>query len=216
MKLLIVDDSSLIRRSINAAYSGSVFTEIQTAVDGMLAVTIFKKMLPDVVTLDITMPHMDGLAAMTKMLDIKPNTIILVISALADHHTAIEALTRGAHQFICKPFDDDDLKDALDNLLEDADETPRKIRLESDDAIHGVTAGLKSAVEVSKVVSVPMKAPPMPGRAPAPPPPSSFPSGFVSPPPNLPQTDMELGGMHDSSNGIQFAELPLNPTVYQR
>ena len=119
MKLLIVDDSALIRRSVNAAYSGSVFTEIKTASDGLLAVTLFREMLPDVVTLDITMPHMDGLAALGQMLEIKPNTTILVISALADHHTAIEALSRGAHQFICKPFDHDDLKEALDQLLED-------------------------------------------------------------------------------------------------
>ncbi len=121
MKLLIVDDSALIRRSVNAAYSGSVFTEITTASDGLLAITLFREIRPDVVTLDITMPHMDGLAALSQMLEIKPNTIILVISALADHHTAIEALSRGAHQFICKPFDHDDLKEALDHLLEECE-----------------------------------------------------------------------------------------------
>jgi len=123
MKLLIVDDSLLIRRSINSAYSGSVFTEIETAVDGLLAVTMFKKFLPDVVTLDITMPHMDGLVALTKMLEIKSETRILIISALADHHTAIEALSRGAHQFICKPFTPDDLKEALDSVLEETQST---------------------------------------------------------------------------------------------
>jgi len=175
MKLLIVDDSSLIRRSINAAYSGSVFTEIQTAVDGVLAVTIFKQVLPDVVTLDITMPHMDGLAAMSKMLEIKPNTIILVISALADHHTAIESLTRGAHQFICKPFTNEDLKEALDNLLEEAPEPSRNIKLESDESFEKVkTANLKAAVQANKIVSIP--------TTPPPPPSAIYPSGYVAPP----------------------------------
>jgi len=89
------------------------------AADGLLAVTVFKRQMPDVVTLDITMPHMDGLAAMSQMLEIKPDTTILVISALADHHTAIEALMRGANQFICKPFTAEELKDALDILLEE-------------------------------------------------------------------------------------------------
>lgn len=119
MKLLIVDDSAMIRRSIHMAYEGGVFTDIQVAADGLLAVTVFKRQMPDVVTLDITMPHMDGLAAMSQMLEIKPDTTILVISALADHHTAIEALMRGANQFICKPFTAEELKDALDILLEE-------------------------------------------------------------------------------------------------
>lgn len=119
MKLLIVDDSAMIRRSINEAYEGSVFTEIQTAADGLLAVTVFKALMPDVVTMDITMPHMDGLAAMSKMLEIKPDCIVLVVSALADHHTAIDALVRGANQFICKPFTADELKEALELLLEE-------------------------------------------------------------------------------------------------
>ncbi|MGJ8678228.1 MAG: response regulator [Akkermansiaceae bacterium] len=119
MKLLIVDDSAMIRRAIASAYKGSTFTEVQTAADGLLAVTIFKKFLPDVVTLDITMPHMDGLAALSQMLKIHPETKVLVISALADHHTAIESLMRGAEQFICKPFTPEDLREALDDLMPD-------------------------------------------------------------------------------------------------
>jgi len=128
MKLLIVDDSAMIRRSINTAYQGSVFTDILTAADGLLALTVFKKLQPDVVTLDITMPHMDGLAAMSQMLEIKPNTVIIVISALADHHTAIDALSRGAHQFICKPFTPEDLKEALDNVLNENKAKAEKVK----------------------------------------------------------------------------------------
>jgi len=123
MKLLIVDDSAIIRRAVASAYKGSVFTDVKTAADGLLAMTVFKEQLPDVVTLDITMPYMDGLAALSKMLEIKPDTIVLVISALADHHTAIDALIRGAQQFIYKPFTSEDLKEALDTLLEDFDQS---------------------------------------------------------------------------------------------
>ena len=122
MKLLIVDDSAMVRRAVTSVYEDTVFTEIQTASDGMLAVTIFKKLLPDVVTLDITMPHMDGLAALRQILKIKSDTQVLVISALAVHYTAVEALKRGANQFICKPFTDDELKEALDDLLEEIEE----------------------------------------------------------------------------------------------
>lgn len=117
MKLLIVDDSAMVRRLIEAAYRGSVFTEIQTAADGMLAVTMYKQFEPDVVTLDITMPHMDGLAALKQILEYNSTAKVLVISALADHHTAIESLKCGASQFICKPFSSDDLKVALDEVM---------------------------------------------------------------------------------------------------
>ena len=80
MKLLIVDDSAMIRRAVANAYKGTVFTDVQTAADGLLALTVFKEQLPDVVTLDITMPYMDGLAALTQMLEIKPNTVVIAVN----------------------------------------------------------------------------------------------------------------------------------------
>jgi two-component system chemotaxis response regulator CheY len=168
MKLLIVDDSAMIRRSINTAYQGSVFTQIQTAADGLLAVTIFKEFLPDVVTLDITMPHMDGLAAMSQMLECKPDTTILVISALADHHTAIESLARGAHQFICKPFTAEELKLSLDDLLKsNAGVVRDRVSTEADLEIQKTVAQI---VKASGVVAE---------RVPKA---EDYPSGYVSPP----------------------------------
>lgn len=173
MKLLIVDDSAMIRRAINTAYQGSVFTDVQTAADGLLALTVFKKQQPDVVTLDITMPHMDGLAAMSQMLEVKPNTVILVISALADHHTAIESLMRGAHQFICKPFTADELKEALDNLLNENEDKFQQKRqapvMESDRKIEETMAHIVKSSTAVKVNSPP------PSQA-------DYPSGYVEPP----------------------------------
>ena len=172
MKLLIVDDSAMIRRAINTAYQGSVFTDIQTAADGLLALTVFKRQLPDVVTLDITMPHMDGLAAMSQMLDVKPNTVILVISALADHHTAIESLMRGAHQFICKPFTADELKEALDNLLNENEDKISKGRqapvMESDKAIEETMAHIVKSSGAVQIKAHPNE--------------EDYPSGYVTPP----------------------------------
>ncbi len=170
MKLLIVDDSAMIRRAINQAYDGSVFTDIQTASDGLLALTIFAQQLPDVVTLDITMPHMDGLAALSKMLEIKPKTVVLVISALADHHTAIESLIRGARQFICKPFTEDDLKNALDNLLENTVRKPQhKLPvMESDQSFEKTLSHIVSTSPLFHNKTTPNQ--------------QSYPSGYVEPP----------------------------------
>ena len=119
MKLLIVDDSSIIRRTIENAYKDSVFSEIETASDGMIALEKFKEFQPDVVTLDITMPHLNGLSVLGKIKKMNPDVSVLTVSALADHHTAIKSLELGAHQFICKPFEKEDLTEALDDLLKD-------------------------------------------------------------------------------------------------
>ena len=79
---------------------------------------LFKRHKPDVVTMDLTMPEMDGLETVTALLAIDPEVNILVVSALADKTTAIEAIRRGARGFICKPFTDKELNDALAELLE--------------------------------------------------------------------------------------------------
>jgi len=113
MKLMIVDDAMIMRRAIERVFSQEHFDQIETASDGLLAVTLFRTYLPDVVTLDITMPHLDGLSVLEEILNMKPDTRVLVISALADVHTAIQALTLGAEEFICKPFTDSELKEAL-------------------------------------------------------------------------------------------------------
>ncbi|MEO0447458.1 MAG: response regulator [Verrucomicrobiota bacterium] len=119
MKLLIVDDSMMVRNSIERVFADSrYFTDIKTAPDGVLALAQFQTFLPDVVTLDITMPNLDGLSTLDEMVKIHQDARILVISALADRHTAINAIKRGADLFICKPFTDEELKAALTELFE--------------------------------------------------------------------------------------------------
>lgn len=119
MKILIVDDSNIIRRSIQRAMGDEKFAEVQTAGNGSAAVEIFRDFLPDVVTMDITMPEMDGLTCVEALLKIKSDVRILVISALGDKATAVEAIKRGAEGFLLKPFTADELQEALDEILED-------------------------------------------------------------------------------------------------
>ncbi len=107
----------IIRRAIERTLVPSLFDEIRTAADGLRAIEEFKDFMPDVVTLDITMPHMDGIATLEELLQIKPDTKIMIVSALADDSTAIEALTMGADQFICKPFTNEELVAAVNEML---------------------------------------------------------------------------------------------------
>ena len=117
MKLLIVDDSMVMRRCIARTLHVREFHEVRSAANGLLALAQYVTFRPDVVTLDITMPQLDGIATLEEMLKLKPDTKIMIVSALADEVTAIEALKRGAEQFICKPFTPEELNQALEEML---------------------------------------------------------------------------------------------------
>jgi two-component system chemotaxis response regulator CheY len=118
MKLLIVDDSTVIRRSIQRTI-GKRHTEVRTAGNGLEALQVFEEFQPEVVTMDITMPEMDGLSCVEAILGKRPNTRILVISALADKATAVEAVKRGAQGFLLKPFTAETLNTELAELFVD-------------------------------------------------------------------------------------------------
>ena len=86
--------------------------------NGAEALRIARSTQPEVVTVDLTMPEMDGVQCITEMLRMLPKTNILVVSALSDKSTAIQALKLGARGFVSKPFTDDELKMALLDVME--------------------------------------------------------------------------------------------------
>jgi two-component system chemotaxis response regulator CheY len=116
-KLLIVDDSSNVRRSIERHILSDRVTEIYQAANGREAMELFERYRPEFVTMDLTMPEMDGMTCITKMMALKPDTRLMVISALGDTETAIEAVERGANEYVVKPFSTQDLNLALANLV---------------------------------------------------------------------------------------------------
>ena len=119
-KLLIVDDSNIMRRRIERSQQFEALEVVGTAANGLEAIELFGKMDPDVVTMDITMPHMDGIECIEKLVGMKPAIRILVISALADKATAVEAMEKGANGFLNKPFTDRQLNEAIAELLRSA------------------------------------------------------------------------------------------------
>jgi len=116
-RLLIVDDSSTVRRSIERHILSERVTEIYQAANGREAMELFERYRPEFVTMDLTMPEMDGLTCISKMMALKPDTRLMVISALGDAETAIEAVERGANEYVVKPFSAEDLNLALANLV---------------------------------------------------------------------------------------------------
>ena len=121
MRLLIVDDSNMIRSRISRVVQNGGMANVALvglARNGAEALRIAKATVPDVVTMDLTMPEMDGIECITQMLRVLPRTSILVVSALSDKSTAIAALRQGARGFVAKPFSDDELKMALMDVME--------------------------------------------------------------------------------------------------
>ena len=116
-RLLIVDDSRTVRRSIERHILSDRVTEIYQAANGREAMELFERYRPEFVTMDLTMPEMDGLTCISKMMALKPDTRLMVISALGDAETAIEAVERGANEYVVKPFSAEDLNLALANLV---------------------------------------------------------------------------------------------------
>ena len=116
-KLMIVDDSNIMRRRIERSQQFEALELVGTAADGIEALDLFKRTDPDVVTMDITMPHMDGIECIGRLVAMKPSIRILVVSALADKATAVEAMERGANGFLNKPFTDRQLNEAIAELM---------------------------------------------------------------------------------------------------
>ena len=115
MKILIVDDSLIIRNKIER-FLGSEH-QIEMARDGSEAIKIFNSHRPDFLTMDLTMPNMDGVHCIIEIRKISSDSKILVISALDDKLTALEAIKNGAIGFLGKPFTQKELEHALTVLF---------------------------------------------------------------------------------------------------
>jgi two-component system chemotaxis response regulator CheY len=120
LSLLIVDDSTVIRNRIARLVSSPLLPPIQIAglaANGEAAVQLAGELRPDLITMDLTMPQMDGEACIEAIAGFLPDAQILVVSALSDKATALRAILKGAHGFLHKPFTDEELLDSLVELI---------------------------------------------------------------------------------------------------
>ena len=111
-KIMCVDDSDIIKNKIQHSLKEG-FEVVAKASNGVDALKLFEQHHPDIITMDITMPKMDGLECIRRLKEKDAKVKILVVSALADKATALEALKLGAVGFITKPFTNEQLAEAL-------------------------------------------------------------------------------------------------------
>ena len=119
-RLLIVDDSMIIRNLIARQMLDKRLPPMDVvglAADGEQALAIAMSKNPDYITMDLTMPNMDGEACIERLAAALPSARIMVVSALSDKATALRAISKGAHGFLHKPFTDEQLVAALLELM---------------------------------------------------------------------------------------------------
>ena len=116
-KVLIVDDAAFMRMMIKEILSKNGYTVVGEASDGVQAVEKYKELGPDLVTMDITMPEMDGIAALKEIKKLDPNARVIMCSAMGQQAMVIDAIQAGAKDFIVKPFQADRVLEAIKKTL---------------------------------------------------------------------------------------------------
>lgn len=104
-KMLIVDDSLFMRQMLKNILPKDKFEVVGEASTGKEAIKKYKELNPDIVTMDITMPDMDGISAVREIKEINENAKVIMCSAMGQKPMIKEALEAGALDFIIKPFD---------------------------------------------------------------------------------------------------------------
>ncbi|WP_062105067.1 response regulator [Bacillus niameyensis] len=116
-RILIVDDAAFMRMMIKDILVKNGFEVVGEAADGAQAVEKYNELKPDLVTMDITMPEMDGITALKQIKATDPAAKIIMCSAMGQQAMVIDAIQAGAKDFIVKPFQADRVIEAIQKTL---------------------------------------------------------------------------------------------------
>lgn len=116
-RILIVDDAAFMRMLLKDILLKNGYEVCGEAANGKDAIEKYKELKPDLVTMDITMPEMNGIQALKEIRKIEPQAKILMCSAMGQQAMVIEAIQSGAKDFIVKPFQADRVVEALGKVF---------------------------------------------------------------------------------------------------
>lgn len=116
-KILIVDDAAFMRMMIKDILTKNGYEVVAEAANGVEAVELYKSHQPDLVTMDITMPEMDGIEAVKQIKGINPAAKVIMCSAMGQQSMVMDAIKAGANDFIVKPFQADRVLEAVKKIV---------------------------------------------------------------------------------------------------
>jgi len=116
-RVLVVDDAAFMRMMIKDILRKGGYQVVGEAEDGLRAIEKYRELKPDLVTMDITMPEMDGITAVKEIRKIDENAMIIMCSAMGQQAMVIDAIQSGAKDFVVKPFQMDRVLEAIRKVL---------------------------------------------------------------------------------------------------
>ena len=116
-RVLVVDDAAFMRKMVSDALVKGGHEVVGEAGNGVEAIARFQELKPDLMTLDITMPEKDGLAALAEIVGADPSARVVMCSALGQESKVLEAIKLGAKDFVVKPFQPARVIEAVDKAL---------------------------------------------------------------------------------------------------
>lgn len=116
-RILVVDDAAFMRMMIKDILTKNGYEVVGEASDGTQAIEKFKETNPDLITMDITMPEMDGITALKEIKKLDPSAKVIMCSAMGQQAMVIDAIQAGAKDFIVKPFQADRVIEAIKKTL---------------------------------------------------------------------------------------------------
>lgn len=118
IKILIVDDSKTSRKMLRGILEDAGMEVIGEAADGQEALKLYTSLKPDIVTLDITMPVMDGIKALKELMVLDKTARVVMVTAAGQKGNVVEALKLGAKEFVAKPYEVDLIIDVIKKAME--------------------------------------------------------------------------------------------------
>lgn len=116
-KVLIIDDANFMRITLANIVTKANHVVVGEGQTGMEAITLYQKLRPDIVTMDITMPGMSGIEAVKEIIKQFPDAKIIMCSAMSQQKMIVEAIEAGAKDFIIKPFEESRVIEAISRVL---------------------------------------------------------------------------------------------------
>ena len=116
-KVLIVDDAVVMRMMIKGILSKHGYEVVGEAQNGVEAVDKYKQLQPDLVTMDMVMPEVDGITAVRQIMSMDPNAKIIMCTSMGQQALVVEAIQAGAKSFITKPFQPPKILETISKVL---------------------------------------------------------------------------------------------------